>query len=431
MHASTQLDEGDLTTATSFEFLAPNVYENQQTPEPVTASTSGQEIPKRIDSRNDSIYIQEENPDDKENIPPIDDKENIPPPPLHTTHYADRPIVYKTPEQTIEQPNESVLPNDLQKGVELINALIDSRKTDSVTKKKLIRKIVRYLLKSKDTTDITQLIMSYSDKSNNSNAKISGVSSLTSIDDSDQCDIDKTTKDTISGVSALSSSSSCTASAGIGANQTPAKAEQTKCAKEIIEKSTAVNNEVNKEVKDWLLPITKSEIEKENARKSKIMQTVDDKQSKHMSNEIRPMSQGKQLPERSARSKEILEFMENEKKTHFNWIDQEIEHLNNLKLLLANINCTDSDVSKGDVSDEKINSVYAKHNKDYLTIYENFRRNAKNTSGDGSQADVSSTLIGLKIKINNDDIYCTANKLNICDLLFQIHLNRVKQVHAI
>lgn len=385
MNESTQLDEEDLTTATSFEFLAPNAYKNQETPKQITTNVSPHEIPKREETKNESIYVQEENPDDKENIPPIDDKENIPPPPLHAMHHSQQPKDYKTPEKTVAKPNESVLPNDLQKGVDLINALIDSRKTDSVTKKKLIRKIVRHLLKSKDTKDITQMIMSYSENSHS--AKVSGVSLLANVDDSDQSVVEKTAKDTISGVSALSSSSLSTESAEFEANKTPVNAE-------LVDIGTELDDE--KEIKDWLLPMTKSEIERENARKFQITRQTEDKQIKITSNESRPISRSKSIAcSAPAKSKEILELLENEKKTHFNWIDQEIEHLKNLKILLQNVNAAGSDVSKGDVSDEKINSVYAKHNRDYLSIYENFRRKPKNTSGDGSQADISSTLIGL------------------------------------
>lgn len=383
---------------------------------PIPDESTVDEIPNRIDVGNESVYIQDENPDDKENIPPIDDKENIPPPPLHALHRNDQPNVYKTPEKTIDNNELSVLPNDLQKGVDLINALIDSRTTDGVTKKKLIRKIVRHLLKSKDTKDLTQMIMSYSEKSN---TKISGVSSL-DLEESEQSGAEKAAKDTISGISALSSSSSV-ASASIDNNRTPVNsgqeekvdkidkikdlekvvrtlkedAKEVPAEKPLEQQNESVNEE--REIKDWLLPVTQSEIEKENARKSKSIQEIEKIEVQHPKDipiAHRTSDQLKSL-EKPTKNNEILEFLENEKKTHYNWIDQEIEHLKNLKLLLQNINAIDSDDSKGNVSEEKINSVYAKHNRNYLSIYENFRRNVKHTSRNGSQADVSSTLIGM------------------------------------
>lgn len=415
VHESTQKDDEDITTATSFEFLAPNAYKNQQT-ETVPDESTAHEIPTRTEPKNESTYIHEENPDDKENIPPIDDKENIPPLVLHAMHQTDPlPSVYKTPEKTVEKRNESyVLPNDLQKGVDLINALIDSRTTDAATKKKLIRKIVRYLLKSRDTKDITQMIMSFSDKSS---TKLSGVSSL---EDSEQSDVEKAIKDTISGISALSSSSSLASiESSKPSTRMPTNNEQIDCQNErrnvdgkktqevrekdkLIVVETAKGNESQevkdeKEVKDWLLPMTQSEIEKEISRKTQTTQhdsVVENVESKDIPNGQGRTDQAK-IVEKPTKSSDIFEFLEHEKKTHFNWIDQEIEHLKNLKVLLQNLDRNDSDGSKGNVSDEKINSVYAKHNRDYLTIYENFRRNAKHSSVNGSQADVSSTLIGM------------------------------------
>lgn len=371
-------------TVTSFEFLAPDAYKNQHITEQMTPVSD--EIPSRIDDRNGSVYIQEENPDEKENIPPIDDKENIPPPPLHAMPRNENPSAYKTPENTIDNNESSMLPNDLQKGVDLINALIDSRTTDATTKKKLIRKIVRHLLRSKDAKDITQMIMSYSEKSN---ARISGVDLLDS-KGSDRSKEENAATDTISGVSVLSSSSSVT-SAFVEHSRMSARGERdANTKKDEKEKQIEQGADANKrkEIKDWLLPLTQSEIEKENARKSQIDQSVKTIEEKHP----KPIRIDR-LSEHMKNS-EILEFLENEKKTHYNWIDQEIEHLKNFKLLLQNVNAINSDESKGSISDEKINSVYAKfkHNRNSSSIYENFRRNVKHTSGNVSN--ISSTIIG-------------------------------------
>lgn len=406
--------------------MTPDAYKNQRIPDEITPISD--EIPSRIDGRNESVYIQDENPDDKENIPPIDDKENIPPPPLHAMPRNENPIAYKTPENTIDNNESSVLPNDLQKGVDLINALVDSRTTDCTTKKKLIRKIVRRLLRSKDTKDITQMIMSYSEKSN---SKIYGVNLLDS-EGSDQSGEGKPVTDTISGVSVLGSSSSV-ASASVEDGRTTAKSERKANTVQTVEKDEkgkrieqeADENE-QKEIKDWLLPVTQSEIEKENARKSKILQTIktiEEKQPKTIpagrsSEHIKNM-------EKPSKNNEILEFLENEKKTHYNWIDQEIEHLKNLKLLLQNVNAIDSDESKGSISDEKINSVYAKfkHKRNNFSVYENFRCNLKHTSGNVSN--ISSAIIGLDMINHMINIFVVLMR----NFLFQIHPNLVTTAH--
>ncbi|XP_055315267.1 formin-J-like [Sitodiplosis mosellana] len=437
VHESTQKDDEDLTTATSFEFLAPNAYTNRQMAEqltPILNKSAADEIPNRKEVRNESIYIQDENPDEKENIPPMNDKENIPPLPLHAMQCRnDQPSAYKTPENTIDNNESSVLPNDLQKGVDLINALIDSCTNDTATKKKLIRKIVRHLIKSKDTKDITQMIMSYSGKSM---SKISGVGSL-DLKESEQSGADMAANDTISGISALSSSSSV-ASASVEHSRMPVNSRQEKKVdgkkgkkekeqgvekeeeeekkdekEEQIEQEEDINEE--REIKDWLLPVTQSEIEKENARKSQIIQAIkiiDEEQPK--SRERRASDQLTTF-EKPNKNNEILEFLKNEKKTHHNWIDQEIEHLKNLKLLLQNVNATESDESGESISEEKINSVYAKFQhkpkQNYFSIYENFRRNVKHTSGNRSRADVSSSIIDSSKSSDNSSRFLNRGKV--------------------
>lgn len=479
MHESTQKDDDDLTMATSFEFLAPSAYNRnrddmieQTSPSnniPTTISTALQQhIPKRNDDRDERIYIQDENPDNKENIPPIDDKENIPPvppsrpfPPM--SQNTEQPNVFKTPPNrsiaaaataAVKSSGEcgisvggdsSVLSNDLQIGVDLINALIDSRGTDAATKKKLIRKIVRHLLRSRDTKDITQMIMSYT--AEKSNSKISGVSTL--IDEDEKSDdnhsrVDQTGKDTISGISTLNSSSSDASQADVAApsieqNRMPSNGgedEQSRnddCnaqhekmgmrTKKIDEikvqkdrwKTDVENCETDsKGVKEWLLPVTQSEIEKEMSRKLSrsqqnpsncVVSNDDDKNSSQLNDDNRQIECVKNTAKNaiSTRSNEIFDRLETEKKTQFDWIDQEIEHLKNLKKLLRHINASESDeqsssIKGGNISDEKTNSVYAKHNRDYFTIYENFRRTQRQhriSSSNGPRADESSTLIGL------------------------------------
>lgn len=459
VNESTQKDDYDLTTATSFEFLAPSAYNKNRNEVieqmssnniPITMLTARQDIPQRYE--NDRIYVQEENPDDKENIPPIEDKENIPPPqslPLALQN-TEQPNVFKTPpDQSIAAAtaaksnvsaggDSSVLSNELQIGVDLINAMIESHCTDAATKKKLIRKIVRHLLRSKDTKGIAQMIISYT--TDKSDSKISGVIHMS--DDISEKNNDsrikkKTANDSISGISTLNSSSSnvsqdVKALASSESDQMTSNIREDKQlqsypnvvqqrylkVKPIENKKTLQNDERRKDnensktdskiVKEWLLPATQSEIEKEMSRKLSRSQqhTTETNLSNEQLNDIASISS--QIDNRQAEyvkeKMEIFNRLKKEKKTEFDWIDQEIEQLKNLKQLLKQINTSESDGQSassrgGNISDEKTNSVYAKHNRNYFAIYENFRRTHKQPGirgSDESQADESSTLIGLK-----------------------------------
>lgn len=466
VHESTQKDDDDMTTATSFEFIAPSAY-NINRDAMISASESNKQTSAQQDDsklHHACAYIPDESPDDKENIPPIDDKENIPPPPPVPSrssplilHNSEQPNVFKTPpDQSIAAAlatadratksisangaggDSSMLSNDLQIGVDLINALIDSRGTDAATKKKLIRKIVRHLLRSKDTKDITQMIMSYTTEK--SNSKISGVSML-NVDegeksaDDDRSRAEQTGKDTISGISTLNSSSSNVSQAAvipIESNQMPSQNNEQKRNSDDDTNQPKMEDEKNVQkkrdeenstadsrgIKEWLLPVTQSEIEKELSRKlSKSQQQQHQNDHPigttvakvHMNvDRTRQPECGNNLPKiPTSKSKKIFDRLEMEKKTHFDWIDQEIEHLKNLKKLLKQINTSESDEHSlsssskagGNISDERTNSVYAKYNRNYFTIYENFQRTRKQheiSSNNASQAtDESSTLIGL------------------------------------
>lgn len=365
-----------MTTASSFEFLSPGLYKNPKVNDEILKDLQQSDgIPYRDDTINQIIHIQESNPDEKENIPPIEDKENIPPPPLHTMHQSEKLIDTKTPDQSIDksESDTSTLPNNLQKGVDLINALIDSHKMDAETKKKLIRRIVRNIMKFKDTNEISQMIVSYSDKSKGETLNISS-----STNQSDEI-ICKSAKQEMSGISTLSSSSTATS-----------KSNSKHSAKLQI-------NPNQSEIKDWLLPVTQSEIERENSRKSFNKAIEQRTKPSSIENAVVTHANNRRCQSKEMKivgSNEIFDFLENEKKTHFNWIDQEIEHLESLKLLLRNIKINEIDESKENISEEKINSVYAKHNKDYLIIYENFDRANKDPSESGSRTDDSNTLIG-------------------------------------
>lgn len=435
---SIQIDDEDLTSATtSFEFLAPNLYKkcamkNRITPIANVSSVLQQtdDIHHRDDTQNEASYPKISNLDEKENIPPIEDKENIPPPPLHAMHHDDRPSDYVTPEQSIDKSDmdTSNLPTDLQKSVELINALIDSRKMDGATKKKLLRRIVRKIVKFKDTREITQMIMSYSDKSNG-NASNSSESSA-GLNGSNETSATKTKSKSrkMSGVSTLSSTSYA-ASDKRSVHEKPNESSPRIITKSmnqeisgittlssssnIAPQETETKDEANRsEVKDWLLPVTQSEIKRENSRKALNKSTDEvippNEYAPELPTAVGNMNENKSRPPskpiKANPTNEILEFLENEKRTHFNWIDQEIEHLKNLKLLLHNIKANETDDSKN-VSEEKINSVYAKHNRDYLIIYENFKRSGKNEIEKPLASDVSDSFIGLWPRNNDNAIF--------------------------
>lgn len=295
-----------------------------------------------------AIRNHQAQPHDKENVPPIEEKENIPPVKAQPSHQKKQynlldPCCSKQLDASANESNTSILPVDLQKGVDLINVLVDSRQMSQNTKKKCIRKIVSRLLRSEPDNlhDLSQMLASCSLKS-----KSTKDDSDRTIDSSDTSVIVKNAKPQMSGVSALSSSANSTASSMLRHKSNEQSAD-------LHETTTE---------KDWLKPITQSEMDKELSRRSQ--------------NDSRLKDEHQQTSRVNSNSR-IFEFLKHEKATHFNWVDQEIRHLKNLKMLLESMQVNNS------TKDDSLRAVY-----------ENFRRNKNEVSGDGSQGDVSSAIQG-------------------------------------
>lgn len=297
-----------MTSTASFEYVAVDVYNKTDDSSPITGD---EDVAKNNEQPISAIPIvtsietaEEENVEEKENVPPVEDKENIPPPKSYSriegefvTPERKKSLVEVEPLQS--SVDESMLPTVLQKGIDLLNALIDSKKLDREAKKKLTRKIVRRLMKASNVSEIVKLLQKHEDDVDKGDG--SSISSASKSVASDQ--------KTMSGVATLNSSESTVEGAREPSPQSAPKSVR--------------NDEV---VSDWLKPATRSEIEQERrkAATQSIRKPTDcaDAQTEIPGN--------------------IREFIEVEKQNHFKWIDQEIEHLRNLKVLMTNIDPNDN-----------------------------------------------------------------------------------------
>lgn len=303
---STQSTDPNMTSTASFEYVAVEVYNR-----PDDSSQASDAKPALNRNRSDSIPSivsneenneKEENLDEKENVPPIEDKENIPPP----KHYSriEGECVTPEKEKLVAEPEplqssleESMLPIELQRGIDLLNVLIDSKDLDRDAKKKLTRKIVRRLMKASNMSEIVKLLRKHEDGVDQ--REMPGVSSASKSVASDHR--------TISGIATLSSSNS-TASGDR--------------ARELSNGIIQQNVKQEELIHDWLKPATRSEIEKE-------------RRPKMSSQSMRKTIDCATVAPEAKPNANIREFMEIEKQNHFKWIDQEIEHLRNLKMLLT------------------------------------------------------------------------------------------------
>lgn len=299
-----------MTSTASFEYVAVEIYNRPDgSPQASGGIVAGADqgdpiLPIASVVSNEENNKKYENCDEKENMPPIEDKENIPPP----KHYSRIEGEFVTPEKekSVVEPEvlqssleESMLPIELQRGIDLLNALIDSKKLDREAKKKLTRKIVRRLMKASNMSEIVKLLRKHEDGVDQ--CDVSGVSSASKSVASDQ--------KTISGIATLSSS------------ETSASGERARELSSQFDRQNVKQEEIRN---DWLKPATRSEIEKERRPKistQSIQMPID---SAAVAAELTPNAN-------------ICEFIEIEKQNHFKWIDQEIEHLRNLKILMTRI----------------------------------------------------------------------------------------------
>lgn len=375
----------EAASVASFEFCSPGEYLKQQRPkdgretltnEPIKEAEEDEKVPPlqarlanlEISSENSKEIsgIEEQNDEndqekslpenDKENISPEDqqdtifpenDKENIPPLPFPLPKLND--VEDSPPPKQITGPpvpkrfaaiekslsNDSVLPDDLQKAVEMLNVLVSKRRIDVETKKKLMRRVVKRLLKAKYGNE--------SGSQGDSTASMSRNSSESSKNDQRSLqtskDVSKAASDiSISGIHALSLSAT---SASVppdsknapDENQPEPLAEKTALSHSNHRWEPAVTSlEQDKEdtMKDWLAPMTYSEI-----------QFMNQKMLNEKENEIREEQQRKQdnlQPKLKPQPNPAMErgrIFEQEKMRHLNWIDNEIERLNNLKVMMS------------------------------------------------------------------------------------------------
>lgn len=305
---------------------------------------------------------------DKENIAPVEDKENIPSPAVLTVEHPSCPQkVIVTPEQqTLDITEDTQLPEDLQRGVDLINCLVLSKKIDNTSKKKLIRKIIRRLLRTKGIEELQGLL-----KENSSNREsFSSSSSSTAVSRRAE-----NPQKEISGVTKLSISNEPT----------------TSTKKNADEDKPLSKGKTYETTQDWLEPLTQSEIEREKQKKEKekiytnLSITENDSLNKH-EKDIETFSENM-----------VKKFLEMEKRTHFNWIDREIEHLTNLKKILIADEADNQLPSVENMDASKLSSEnYFKNKARKDNIYENFktRNNASSVSDSKLSVGPNSTASG-------------------------------------
>lgn len=379
-------EEKEFISVTSFEFINPNNYRQHSLPvkiplkeiESKLIETSNysklEEIPhvSPETSSNDESSPLKDNAD-KENIPPVEDKENIPP--AHTSavvamHPNDNRSTpqegFVTPDQeSLNITEETVLPEDLQRGVDLINCLVVSKKLDNTSKKKLIRRIIRRLLRTKGIEEFQEFL-----KSDLKRKESTSSSSSTTVSHRQEKEV--------SGVTKLSISDDSTRS---NTPVVPADKEDSK-----------IKDQTNGSMRDWLEPLTQSEIDREKLKKQQ--KQVENKLLEHQKNALEENERNIDIFSENM----VTKFLEMEKRTHFNWIDREIEHLTNLKkLLISDKGNNQSDGLTPKTS--KLNSDTLKlPSEDYLNrfkqrkgkdnIYENFKRVIENSSASDSKLSI-------------------------------------------
>lgn len=326
---SSDCKEG-LISATSFEFIAPNLYHGQDK-ENVPPCKKDKDVPLPKAEE----FQEEEN---KENVPPreLDDDEIV------EKFHLSTPKNTTTDSSHIDEMfgGVSTLENDLTKGVEVLYSLANSKELTEEKKKKLVRKIIKRITsaKYKDSTASSESIVSSSCDSEKSKSVVGNANS----------------KPNISGINTLSSTSSSNSN----------KESSDVKVKSSVERSNAEESSI----KDWLKPITNSEVQheknksKDNEVKRKLPETDSERRLSKNSNKSDVSSQC---------DSNILKFVEKQRQTQFEWIDKEICHLVSLKEYLKKKR--ESDIMKDVVNLEmhRNDSSLAGKSKDNDVIYEN------------------------------------------------------------
>lgn len=440
----------------SFEFCSPNEYLKLQKPKDAVDVCTNEVINEvEEDEKQLSLPEQLENmrlesekdnppelpsPQDKENIPPKkeqdsnfseNDKENVPPKDdgmesIRSKSRTAEPkcVLKQSRESSVDLGNESVLPDDLQKAVEMLNILVATRQIDNTMKKKLMRKVVQRLIKSKYSNESSSRDMSGTSRIS---SECSGQSSKKEHASLESTDRGGRTLSVISGVQALSPSNATNAGKEEAAPKTPTIQEK---AGDLLE-GGPVPSDINRSLvipgdekhgvtieedtmKDWLAPMTYSEIQFMNQKiltNKEIQKEIKDQQRKLQENLIKnqmiyanqeQLKANKGADENTAYNKNVRKFLEKEKKTHLNWIDQEIEHLKNLKELFStNVGSLDNELTKLSLTGSKgcnIREAKDARTKSQNAIYENspknfddFRQSARQIANVAGKQSISSS----------------------------------------
>lgn len=325
-----------LISAASFEFFAPDVYAGQDK----------ENIPPSKDERDVVLEANKVQQDaNKENIPPkeLDDDEIV------------KKFNLLTPRNTTTDSSHtaeifggiSTLENDLTKGVEILYSLANSKELTEENKKKLVRKIIKRITnaKYKDSTASSESIVSSSCDSVKSKSVVGNP---------------KHSKPNISGINTLSSTSSSNSNKELSLSSAKVKTS-----------NEPIHSKENS-IKDWLKPITNSELQHEKNKENKMKEKSLESESECRLSQISIKS------DESRCDSDILKFVEKQRQTQFEWIDKEISHLENLKEYLKKKRETDIMKDIINLEMNRNESSSADKPKGSGVIYENVILNPKN-----------------------------------------------------
>ncbi|XP_037033336.1 uncharacterized protein LOC119072254 [Bradysia coprophila] len=288
--------KGGMVSAASFEFVAPAAYKGQDK----------ENIPPR---KKEIIFPPNEGRQDE-------NKENVPPRQLNDNEIIDK-FQLSTPPKTTTTTTDSsrtdeifgvisTLENDLARGVEVLYSLASAKELNEEKKKKLVRKIIKRITtaKYKDSTASSESIVS----------SIQGYDSETS----KSVVGNPHSRPNISGVNTLSSTSSSNSNKELSVSSA-------KVAQPVKQDNSKENS-----IKDFLKPITNSEVEYERNR-SKEKRGIEQLPETESERQLRKKSIHSDV---SQCDPNILKFVEQQRQSQFEWIDREICHLVNLKEFL-------------------------------------------------------------------------------------------------
>lgn len=355
-----------LESAASFEFLSASAYEKglpgatgdednrvTEDKENIPPEDDKENIPPPEKSRISRLSV------DKENVPPeeqllsskpldmrksiIADKFSMAPPKRRSIHNQDKhidesverivtSILSSTGTETVEHNSSNAsssisslfgtsiqMEADIKKGVDLLNSLVESSRLDKPTKKRMIKKIVYRLLKAK-YSDSKRSTSSSQPEATQRQPNISGVTTLSSTGTSNAIPFESPPQNNPITVE----KDQPEPVAPMPANPAPA--------------------EPNGTMKDWLQPMTHSELNYDQRKKrqtSKRIEAIEKKQQilqDRLINTQKRTISNKQSTNRRDKPDEldenVLKFVSKERSSQLDWIQREINHLVNLKEFL-------------------------------------------------------------------------------------------------